>query len=369
MNISEPPVRASVIARRQFVGLTAGAAAAIGVLGAIKTSAQGVPFWEARPGKDGVKPAAIDMHAHWSPEPYNRALADLGQPVRNPYPLDYDLEQRRQWMDKHGDLMHCLTLSGAMPWQRTTAQEGAHLAQVINDAGIQAHQKYPDRFVIGVELPIRDSALALKELNRVAGQPGVRAVHLPDSIERHDYLFDPGFAPVLARIEELNYPIIFHQMDGEANTFGGSRTAGPPNLSSGIDAPIEHTLLASKFIYTGTLDKYPNLQIVLPHAGGAFPYLAGRVEHFLFHMNDHGTSLPHPFRDYLRRFHYDYLIYYPEAFRFLVSLVGSDRIVVGTDHFAAKDIEYPTAVLDQFHLPAADRDRILKGNAMRLLRL
>ena len=121
---------------------------------------------------------------------------------------------------------------------------------------------------------IRDSELALKELNRVAGQPGVRAVHLPDSIERHDYIFDPGFAPVLARIEELNYPIIFHQMDGVANTFGGGRTAGPPNLAAGIDAPIEHTFLASKLIYTGTLDRYPDLQIVLPHAGGAFPYLA-----------------------------------------------------------------------------------------------
>jgi aminocarboxymuconate-semialdehyde decarboxylase len=158
-------------------------------------------------------------------------------------------------------------------------------------------------------------------------------------------------------------------MDGVANTFGDSRTAGPPPLAAGIDAPIEHTFLASKFIYTGTLDKYPNLQIVLPHAGGAFPYLAGRIEHFLFHMNDHGTSIQHPFRDYLRRFHYDYLIYYPEAFRFLMGLVGSDRIVVGTDHFAAKDIDYPSAVLDQFNLSAADRERILRGNAMRLLHL
>ena len=52
-----------------------------------------------------------------------------------------------------------------------------------------------------------------------------------------------------------------------------------------------------------------------------------------------------------------------------MSLVGSDRIVVGTDNFAAKDVEYPTAVLDQFNLAPADRDRILKGNAMRLLHL
>jgi aminocarboxymuconate-semialdehyde decarboxylase len=344
-------------------------------MSALKASAQarptkGIPWWEARPGKAGVgKPEAIDMHAHWSPTAYSKALAELGQPIANPYPLDYDLDKRRQWMDEHGDLMHCLTLSGQMPWSRVTPQQGAELAKIINDTGIQVHMKYPERFVVGVELPVKDPELALKELNRVAGQPGVRAVHLPDSVERHDFIFDANFAPVLARLQELNLPIIFHQMDGVPNTYGGDRTAGPPALAAGIDAPIEHTFLATKLIYTGTLDKYPNLQMVLPHGGGAFPYLAGREEHFLFHMTDHSTKIQHPFRDYLHRFHYDYLIYWPEAFRFLMTMVGSDRIVVGTDNFAAKDVEYPTAVLDQFKLPPADRERILNGNAKRLLHI
>ena len=288
----------STLERRNFLRLGAGALAALGSLPAVHAQSKpsGVPWWAAKPGKGGVgKPSAIDMHAHWSPEPYAKALAAIGQPLTNRYPLDYDLDKRRQWMDEPGDLMHCLTLSGAMPWQRTTPQQGAQLAKVINDTGIQVHQKYPDRFVVGVELPVTDPDLALKELNRVAGQPGVRAVHLPDSVSRHDYIFDPDFAPVLKRIEALQLPIIFHQMDGEANVFGGSRTNGPPNLNSGIDAAIEHTFLATKFIYTGTLDKYPNLQMVLPHAGGAFPYLAGRMEHFLFHMADHSAhqaSLP-----------------------------------------------------------------------------
>jgi aminocarboxymuconate-semialdehyde decarboxylase len=337
---------------------------------AASQATHGVPWWAARPagGKVG-KPEAIDLHSHWSPEPYDKALAALGQPIQNPYPLDYDLDKRRQWMDEHGDLMHCLTLSGAMPWSRVTPKQGAELAKIINDTGIQVHMKFPDRFVVGIELPVKDPELALKELNRVAGQPGVRAVHLPDSVERHDYVFDANFAPVLGRLQELNLPIIFHQMDGVPNTYGGDRTAGPPPLAAGIDAPIEHTFLATKFIYTGTLDKYPNLQMVLPHAGGAFPYLAGREEHFLFHMTDHSTKIQHPFRDYLRRFHYDYLIYWPEAFRFLMTMVGSDRIVVGTDNFAAKDVEYATAVLDQFNLAPAERERILNGNAKRLLHI
>ena len=89
----------------------------------------------------------------------------------------------------------------------------------------------------------------------------------------------------------------------------------------------------------------------------------------LFRSPNQHVALARPFREYLRRFYYDYLIYYPEAFQFLVTMVGKDRIVVGTDIFAARDVEYPSLVLDQFNYPAAERDAILKGNAMKLLHL
>ena len=149
--------------------------------------------------------------------------------------------------------------------------------------------------------------------------------------------------------------------------------AGRPNLSSALDAPISRAALAAKFIVTGTLDKFPKLDIVLQHAGGAFPYIAGRIEHFLYNYPERNTppvvKLARPFKEYLRRFHYDYLVYYPEALRFLIDLVGSDRVVIGTDLFAARDIQYPNAVLDQFNLAAKDRDLILRGNARRLLHL
>jgi len=94
-----------------------------------------------------------------------------------------------------------------------------------------------------------------------------------DSIERRDYIFETDFAPVLAafRTEYLPRSSFINWMAW--STLSAQQTAGPPPLAAGIDAPIEHTFLASKFIYTGTLDKYPNLQFVLPHAAGAFPYL------------------------------------------------------------------------------------------------
>src|SRR5277367_6188607 len=128
MKKSGQPESVSAIGRRDFLKLGAGGAVASALpaaAAAAETAEKGVDWWDAKPGKGGVgKPVAIDCHAHWSPEPYNKAMADLGQPVVNPSPLNFDLAKRVQWMDEHGVQMHCLTLSGAMPWQSTSAAQG-----------------------------------------------------------------------------------------------------------------------------------------------------------------------------------------------------------------------------------------------------
>src|SRR6185436_20538224 len=125
---------------------------------------------------------------------------------------------------------------------------------------------------------------------------------------------------------------------------------------------FESATTAAKFILTGTLDKYPGLQIVLPHSGGCFPYVAGRIERGLVAKK---FPLQRPFREYVRRFHYDSITYYPETLRFLVSLVGSDRIVIGSDGYAPMDVAEPNALVNGLNLPAQDRDRSLRGNAVR----
>jgi aminocarboxymuconate-semialdehyde decarboxylase len=368
MTEKEPSKHGSRIARRDLLKMGATGAFA-GVLHASTTFAQGTQWWDARPSKAGVgKPVSIDCHAHWAPEAYIKAVTDYGHTVEV-HPYYSDLPARVKWMDERGVQMHVLSLDGSAPWNWVSQEQGKHLAQIVNDAAVEAHAKFPDRFVGAVSVPAGDPVFALQELNRVAGKPGMKALHLPDSLNGHDYLFEPAFAPVLARCEELGFPLVFHQI---GSGLKNERTAGPLVLGAALDAPYDHSIIATKFITSGTLDKFTKLEIILPHAGGDFPWLAGRVEHFLYHyFTDHGpiVKLDRPFREYIRRFHYDYLTYYPEGFRYLLSLVGPERIVVGTDIFAAQDVQYPNAVLDQFNLPATDRDRILFGNAKRLLHL
>ena len=71
------------------------------------------------------------------------------------------------------------------------------------------------------------------------------------------------------------------------------------------------------------------LDIVLPHSGGCFPYIAGRLEHSIKKgAVEVASKLKSSVRDYIRRFHYDSLAYYPETLRFMIELVGADRVRV-----------------------------------------
>jgi aminocarboxymuconate-semialdehyde decarboxylase len=320
-----------------------------------------------------LQTGSIDAHAHWAPQAYIQYAAQQGGTVSGgPIPsLMYDLEARLKWMDSRGVKMHVLTLSGSMPWQWASQDAANQLARIVNDAAIEAHKSFPDRFIAGAALPMRDPNAALKELDRVAGAPGMRAVHLPNSVEGIDYIFEPTYLPLIARCEELGYPLLFHPLDGKPNHYGGpERLAGDNFIYNTLGFPFETATTATKFILSGLLDRFPKLDIVLPHSGGCFPYIAGRIEHSIKKgAVAAAATLKQPFRDYIRRFHYDTLAYYPETLRFMIELVGADRVVIGTDNYAKMDVDQPNALTQSLNLPADDLQKILRGNAVRLLRL
>jgi len=351
--------------RRDFMKIGVGAVAGtVGAMGAgrVRTQAAQVP-------RTAGAVRSVDMHSHWSPDAYNKAFAvKVGKPpdeVNNA--LYVDREKRTQWMQQNGIQVHLLTMSGRMPWWQVSPQDGAELARIINDEAIAWHTADPTRFFGAAELPVRDPQMALRELDRVAGKPGIRAVHVPNSLEGLDYLFEPAFEPVLARIEALGYPLTFHPLDGEPNMYGGKdRLGGKWGLSNPVGFPAEHSTTAAKFIVSGTLDKFPRLEVVLPHAGGSFPFIAGRLDRS---FKNRRPPLPHTMREYVRRFHYDSLAFWPEALQYVIDVVGSDRVVLGTDIYYPMDEEHPVEFVDGLKLPAADRDRIVGGNAARLLHL
>ena len=385
--------------RRDFLKtgtIATAAATAAGALGSGRAAAQGTAP-QSFPGDKSyaatatprpwtkpqrkTDPISIDVHTHWSPEGYLKAKADLGRPDT----LDaanYDMARRKQLMNAMGIQTSLLTLGGFRPWQWVTPAQGAMIARVSNDAAIEAHKAFPDSFIAGIELACADPVGSLAELNRVAGKPGMVCVHLPTSLGGKDFLYDAAFAPVIARSHELGLPILLHPLDGQANWFGGTRLADPsvgvapdtdfdknrfPGLTNSLGNNLEIALTISKIIASGMLDTYPNLTFIATSGGGALPWLAGRLE-------NRGIGRgKQPVTNYLRRFYYDSLVYWPPNLRFMAEMVGSDRLVLGTDNMYGggnnQMTGQPHSVIDAANFSDADRDLILRGNLKRLFKI
>lgn len=353
-------------------------ASAAGVRAAVSEPLVGPEPW-ATPQREGP-PVGIDIHTHWAPPAYLKAKEELGRPDFLD-PINFDLERRRTWMRQHGVRMGLLTLGGFRPWGWVTPAEGAHLAQVSNDAAVEAHLAYPDTFIGGIELNCSDPAGSIAELNRMARAPGMVCAHLPTSLAGRDFLFEPSFAQVIARAEELGLPILLHPLDGEENWFGGRRLADRasgvkpndtgvavrfPGLTNSVGNSLEIATVMGKIMASGMLDQHPDLTFIVTQGGGALPYIAGRI------ASRSARVMERPVAEYLRRFYYDSLVYWPEALRYLVSVAGADRVVLGTDNMFGPGNQLtpqPHSVIDQAGFSEAERELILEGNLIRLFRL
>ena len=205
---------------------------------------------------------SIDAHAHWTPPSYLKILAELGRKGNRsgaPNPLMQDLSARMKWMDERGVQMHVLTLSGGMPWQWASQDQANRMARAVNDAAIEAHKAFPDRFVAGVAMPMRDPVAAVEELDRVAGEPGIRAVHMPNSVEGHDYIFEPAYLPILARCEERGTRCCSISRGVRLTMRPGAAWSGPASSTTTRVSLRDSTPRADNSSPTGLLDRFTML--------------------------------------------------------------------------------------------------------------
>ena len=324
---------------------------------------------------------SVDIHAHWYPIEWlkmfereapgeggklerdaNRFLIRTAR-ITNAFDQSFvDIESRLAVMDRIGVDVQALSLTTPMVYWASPGL-GLALAQCYNDAASAVHMKYPERFVGLAMLPMQAPALALRELDRAAKLPGMRGLYLATHINGVE-LDDKAFWDVYARAEEIGWPVFLHPMD----TIGGDRT-GHYYLKNLLGNPYDTGVAAASLIFGGVLDAFPKLEVNLPHAGGAFPGLIGRL--------DHGTKvraeLKHMKRlpsDYLRRFTYDTIGHDDRINMNLVRLVGADRVLLGSDYCFDMGLDDPVASLSRLKdLSTEEHEAILGKTAAGLLKL
>jgi aminocarboxymuconate-semialdehyde decarboxylase len=358
--------------RRQVIqaGL---AAAAAGALGGGSAAVAPVPALAASGG--GAR--AIDIHAHYYPQGWLDLLAQEGKAHGLDYraapdgffigPVHYaakftDLKLRLAEMDRQGVELHALSLTAPMIyWAPPELQ--ARLARAWNDGASAAHQAHPTRFVGLATLPMLDPERAVDELDRASKLPGIRGVYLGTNIEDLD-LDDPRFLPVFARIEQLGLPVFLHPL----KTLDRSDRMKPFYLANIIGNPLDTAIACAHLVFGGVMDRFPRLEVCLPHAGGVMPILIGRWDHAA-EVRKELAHLKRPPGEYLRRFTYDTVAHSPKIMKFVISEVGIDRIMLGSDYCFDMGYTDPVKVVDELGLAAPEREMVLRGTAAKLLKV
>lgn len=296
----------------------------------------------------------IDVHHHTILPKIQRLMRAQGAPFTLPWSLE------AEWEVLAGNDIDFALVSNPIPGGFfADAGQAARFNRSANEAVAELVAEYPDRFglLAALPMPYVDEALAEAEyaFTALRADGVVLIAHAGDS-----YLGDPRYGPLLAELNRRRAVVLVHPM-----TLPGGPVEGiPPVLA---DFLLDTTRGAVNLILTGALDRYPDIRFILAHGGGFLPYVASRVQGL-------GSAFyglePGRVADALGRFYFDVALTAPSGLPSLFGAVPAERILFGTDWCAAPADVVADGVRGlSTHLAGlteADRERINRGNALRL---
>jgi aminocarboxymuconate-semialdehyde decarboxylase len=238
------------------------------------------------------------------------------------------------------------------------------LARHLNDhiAGVVA--AHPTRFVGLGTIPMQSPDLAIRELERCVRDLGLAGIEIGSNVNGAN-LDAPELFPIFEAAVSLGAAVFVHPWE-----MVGRERMTRYWLPWLVGMPAETSLAICSLIFGGVLEKLPKLRIAFAHGGGAFPATIGRIVHG-FEVRPDLCAVANDVspREYLKRIYLDSLVHDPRMLRYLLDLMGSDRIALGTDYPFPLGEAVPGALIDSCAFPERTRARLLHGTALEWLDL
>jgi aminocarboxymuconate-semialdehyde decarboxylase len=241
--------------------------------------------------------------------------------------------------------------------------DGLEVSRFLNDHIIELVQNYPKNYIGLGTIPMQDTDLAIKELERIQ-KLGMVGIQIGSNINNEN-LSEEKFFPIFEACERLGMAVMIHpwQMMG----FDDMRKYWLPWL---VGMPAETSRAACSLIFAGVLEKLPNLRICFSHAGGSFIPTIGRIEHG-FNCRPDLVAVDNKVnpREYLGKFWVDCITHDIDMLKYILKAQGSNRVCLGSDYpFPLGDLEIGKFIQDS-DLPQETIENIFAHSTLEWLNL
>jgi predicted TIM-barrel fold metal-dependent hydrolase len=296
----------------------------------------------------------IDVHHHMLPPFYmdlRRAVPDVGKmPTWSPSKSLDDME-------KNGvtTAMLSLAVSGVT---FDAGEAGRSLARKSNDFGAQLVKDHPASFGLLAALPLPDPQGSLVEMEYALDTLHADGIALLSSYG-DKWLGDAAYAPVFEELNRRKSVVFVHP-----NAPNCCANLMPHVPASTMEFYFDTARTIESLLLNGTFSRFPNLQFIFSHGGGAMPILANRIARFF--PKDLASYAPNGVLYELKRQYYDTAsASNPTSLSAIMSLVPSSQILFGSD-FPFLSAGDTASDLTHSGLPDNTVEAINRDNAVRL---
>jgi aminocarboxymuconate-semialdehyde decarboxylase len=289
-----------------------------------------------------------------------QAQAANGPMIRARIPRLTEVAARLAAMDASGVDVQ---LVSPMPEYHQWADEDlARTVWELANTGTAAHcAQAPDRLRGLGMVALQHPRLAVEALEHALGQ-GLLGVEFSSHAPGLE-LSDPAYEPFWSRAEETGAVLFLHPFGCTLN-----ERLNRWYLANTVGQPTENAVALSHLIFSGVLDRHPELNLIVAHGGGYLPTHIGRSDH-AWRVRPDARDCAHPPSSYLKRVYFDSLVHDPAVLRELIRTAGADRVLLGSDYPFDMGTEDPLGALRAAELPDPEFHAVRGANAATLLRL
>ncbi|MFY9992472.1 MAG: amidohydrolase family protein, partial [Rhodoplanes sp.] len=225
----------------------------------------------------------IDAYTHFIPKQFFETMLriagdhkDIGKRVRN-IPCLVDLDERRKVVGHFKDYAQILSYSQPPIEDMVGPDRSEEFTQMINDGFAEIIAKYPSEFPGFVaQVSLGNPEASVREAERAIGELGACGVQIYTNINGRP-LDCPEFAPFFAAMERLGKPIWIHPARGANHPDYLSETKSLYEIWWTFGWSYETAAAMARLVFSKTLDRHPNLKLIVHHFGGIVPMLEGRI--------------------------------------------------------------------------------------------